>query len=156
MRLGKTLKITALAVLLGAFGAIATVVGILMFGGPSMESGSTLVGGKVTLVVDRMGPVRIGAYIVELAEGGFALVDAGMDPEAKAVLAALNKRGAHAGDVRAVFVTHAHDDHFGGAHRCYVGKPRRASHYHDGPYRGASNSGLDDTRVYVGVDIYRH
>jgi glyoxylase-like metal-dependent hydrolase (beta-lactamase superfamily II) len=115
MRLARALKVTVLTVLLLAFGAVAAVVGLLMFGGAPMENGSTLADGKVTLVVDRMGPVRIAVYIITLADGGVALVDAGNDPEGKAILSALKQRGLGAADVRAVFVTHAHGDHAGAA-----------------------------------------
>ena len=114
MRLGKLLKFTVLAILVIAIGVVGAVVGILMFGGPPMQDGAKFADGKVTLVIERMGPVRIGAYVIDLDGGGFALVDAGMDPGGKAVLSALSSRGARASDVVAVFVTHAHGDHSGG------------------------------------------
>lgn len=115
MRIAKAFKITALLVLLLIAGLVFGVVGLLMFGGPPMQNGSTFADGKVTLVVDRMGPVRIGTYIVALAEGGFVLVDSGMDPDIHAIRKSLKDRGGDVDDVRAVFVTHAHDDHAGGA-----------------------------------------
>jgi glyoxylase-like metal-dependent hydrolase (beta-lactamase superfamily II) len=46
---------------------------VLMYGGPTMKDGMMLAEGKVTLTVDHMGPVRIAAYLVELADGGYAL-----------------------------------------------------------------------------------
>lgn len=114
MRLRRTLAIAGISILLTVLAALAVVVGVLMFGGAPMKSGAAYADGRVALVVDRMGPVRIAAYVVALADGGFALVDAGMDPEARAVRAQLSARGAQPGDVRAVFITHAHDDHAGG------------------------------------------
>jgi hydroxyacylglutathione hydrolase len=113
MRLAKALKVTVLTIVLLALGVAVLVVGVLMFGGARLKNRSTLADGHVTVIVDRMGPVRICAYIVDLADGGFALVDTGMDPDAKAIRAALKDRGAGTGEVRAVFVTHAHDDHAG-------------------------------------------
>lgn len=113
--MGRALKIAALVAGLLVAVAIAVVVGVLMYGGPPMEDGARLGDGKVTLTVSHMGPVRIAAYVVELADGGYALVDAGIDPKAEAIVAALQQRGAKPEDVHAVFLTHAHDDHFGGA-----------------------------------------
>ena len=114
MKFNRVIKFTLLTVVLITLGAVAAVVGVLMFGGPPMDSGSTLADGRVTLAVDRRGPVRIGAYVVELADGGYALVDTGMDPAAGEILSILEGRGASASDVRALFLTHAHGDHAGG------------------------------------------
>lgn len=115
MGVGRFLKIAVLVAGVLVAVAIAGVVGVLMYGGPPMDDGARLGDGKVTLTVGHMGPIRIAAYLVELADGGYALVDAGIDPKAEAIIAALHRRGAKVEDVHAVFLTHAHDDHFGGA-----------------------------------------
>jgi glyoxylase-like metal-dependent hydrolase (beta-lactamase superfamily II) len=76
----------------------------------------TLADGTVTTVVtDYFGPVAIGAYLFDLKDGGIGLIDAGSDPSAKAILAALARSGKSAADVRAIFLTHQHADHIGGA-----------------------------------------
>lgn len=81
-----------------------------------LTDGERLADGMVTTVVtDYFGPVAIGAYLFDLKDGRVGLVDAGSDPAAKAILAALARRGKSAADVRAVFLTHQHADHAGGA-----------------------------------------
>lgn len=58
------------------------------------------------------GPVN--AYLVELAEGGYCLVDTGVDsPEGRAAL--LAGLGPLVPELRQIFVTHGHVDHFGAA-----------------------------------------
>lgn len=59
----------------------------------------------------------VSAYIVPLDATHVALVDCGMDPEAKALLAELTSRGFSADSVQAIFVTHRHGDHVGGCER---------------------------------------
>lgn len=61
------------------------------------------------------GPVS--AYIVTVDEHRVALVDCGMDPDAKTLLAELARRGHAADDVEAIFLTHRHADHAGGCDR---------------------------------------
>lgn len=93
--------------------AVAVVAALTLVGAPLVD-GATLADGRVALVVERHGPVRIVVHLVALADGGVALVDAGMDPRAAAVRAALRARGLDDDAVRAVLVTHAHDDHAAG------------------------------------------
>jgi glyoxylase-like metal-dependent hydrolase (beta-lactamase superfamily II) len=113
MRPGRAVATVGVTIVAIAVAAAILVVCVLMFGGAPMKNGAAYADGKVTLVVDRLGPIRIAAYIVQLADGSLALVDTGMDPEAGAIRAELSRHGARAGDVRALFLTHAHDDHAG-------------------------------------------
>lgn len=81
-----------------------------------LNDGEKLAAGNVTTVItDYFGPVAIGAYLFNLRDGGVGLIDAGSDPEAKAIVAALSSAGKTAADVRAIFVTHQHADHIDGA-----------------------------------------
>jgi glyoxylase-like metal-dependent hydrolase (beta-lactamase superfamily II) len=72
-------------------------------------------GAVTTIVTGYFGPVAIGAYLFELSDGSVGLVDAGTDSTAMSIRAALTKIGKDTVDVRAIFFTHAHDDHAGGA-----------------------------------------
>lgn len=58
------------------------------------------------------GFVSVG--VIDVGGGKIALVDAGSDPEGKAILAELSRRGASPDAVSAIFVTHGHRDHTGG------------------------------------------
>lgn len=80
-----------------------------------LEDGARLANGAVTTVVTgHFGPVAIGAYIFELGDGTVGLIDAGDDREARAIRTALARLGKRDTDVRAIFITHAHDDHTSG------------------------------------------
>ena len=59
----------------------------------------------------------VAAYVVPLAEGGVALVDAGNHPDGAALLAGLKRWGAAPEDVRAILLTHGHPDHTGACAR---------------------------------------
>ena len=66
-------------------------------------------------------PVAVGvlaapsyAWIVKTEHGAF-LVDAGMDPKAEEILAELKLQGIAKEAVHTILLTHAHDDHWGGA-----------------------------------------
>ena len=93
---------------------VAAVLAVFRFGALPLDHGTKLAGGRVEAVVEELGPVAIGSYLITLENGGYALVDAGMDSEALAIRTVLQRRGAEAGDMRAIFVTHAHGDHMGG------------------------------------------
>ena len=106
-----------LAVALAAI-LVAVLAGIVLavfsLGALPLEDGTMLGGGCVEAVTEGWGPVTIGSYLIALNEGGFALVDAGMDPHGGAIRSALKARGAEPRDVRYIFITHAHGDHIGG------------------------------------------
>ncbi len=103
----------ALVIFLGAVGAIYAV---LRFGVLPLHDGTTLGDGSVTTVVSgTFGPIAIGAYTVTLADGGVALIDAGMDENGTAIRNALARMGKVPADVRAIFFTHGHNDHVTGA-----------------------------------------
>jgi glyoxylase-like metal-dependent hydrolase (beta-lactamase superfamily II) len=57
----------------------------------------------------------VACYVVDLTEREVALVDACIDPAAKALLAALGRRGLGPDSVRAILLTHGDRDHIRGA-----------------------------------------
>ena len=96
--------------------AIGALFAFMKFSVLPLNDGEKLADGAVTTIVtDYFGPVAIGAYLFDLNDGGVGLVDAGSDSTAHAILATLARMGKSSGDVRAIFLTHEHADHIGGA-----------------------------------------
>src|SRR5580700_4008547 len=95
-------------VVTGLFGALyySTV------GGKSRIADGFAPAPDVRVVKD--GFVALG--LVDVADKKVALIDSGMDPDGKAVLAELARRGLGADAVVAIFMTHGHSDHTSGAH----------------------------------------
>jgi glyoxylase-like metal-dependent hydrolase (beta-lactamase superfamily II) len=109
----KRLTLPVLLVTLALLAALCAglVVGLrsLLEGGEPMTEDPALAGGRVERVIDRY----TSAWIVEGTES-VLLVDAGMDPAAPGILAALARRGREPTDVQAIVLTHGHGDHIGG------------------------------------------
>jgi glyoxylase-like metal-dependent hydrolase (beta-lactamase superfamily II) len=53
----------------------------------------------------------VSAFMIDVAPGKIALVDAGHDSSGKAILAALARRNLTPASVTAIFLTHGHGDH---------------------------------------------
>lgn len=89
---------------------LVVAVVLMSRGQQPLVDGQELADGRVTIAVDGF----IAAYLVDLANGEVALIDATMDTSAAAIRNALQRHGKSAADVRAIFVTHGHGDHIGG------------------------------------------
>lgn len=103
-----------------ALGGGAVVVGMLGLGGliASMFGGLVpLVDGAVVGSLTTVKDGYVAAFIGHAADGSVFFIDAGQDPEAEALLAALASEGKTAADVAAILITHGHTDHIGGCRR---------------------------------------
>lgn len=58
----------------------------------------------------------VGVGVLDAGDKQVALVDCGVDPAGKAILAELSTRGLTAASVSAIFLTHGHGDHTAGCH----------------------------------------
>jgi glyoxylase-like metal-dependent hydrolase (beta-lactamase superfamily II) len=92
---------------------LAVVIGGLWFTifGPNSPIADGPIADGVVSVKDSYA----SAYIVDAGPGKVALIDAGKDKSAEAILAALRKKGLTADAVVAIFLTHGHPDHTAGA-----------------------------------------
>lgn len=102
-----------LIVLLTLLLTLVVAVWFIMRGMHPLENGQRLAEGRIETIADGF----IGCYIVDLSNGKLALVDAGFDPEGKAIIDALEQRGQAEEEVVAIFLTHGHGDHIAGALR---------------------------------------
>jgi len=104
-----------LFVILGVVGvlvfAAAAFLGLAIYGSNPLLPGARLADGRIEILSDGIAAI----YLVELEEGGLALIDAGFDAEAKAIKSALDERGREASAIEAIFITHGHGDHIAGA-----------------------------------------
>ncbi|GEJ55713.1 MBL fold metallo-hydrolase [Anaeromyxobacter diazotrophicus] len=104
-RLLRWVGLAALLVVL----CLAAIVFASFRGLSGIEDGRKLEG--VEVVRDGI----VACYLVDLGPGEVALVDACNDASARAIRAALARRGLGAGAVKAVFLTHGDADHIRGA-----------------------------------------
>jgi glyoxylase-like metal-dependent hydrolase (beta-lactamase superfamily II) len=107
--LKRGLKIAAV-VLLILVGTPVALIASAFVGTSAIEDGVEV--GGVRVVKD--GFVSLG--VVDLGGGKVALIDAGNDPEGKAILAELARRKLGPEAVEAVLLTHGHRDHLAGCH----------------------------------------
>lgn len=91
---------------------VVVLLWLIFRGAMPLQDGVQLADGNVIAVVDDSHqPFPVVAYLFRLQDGDFGLVDAGNDPTAVAILAALARLGENRDSVRAIFFTHGHGDH---------------------------------------------
>jgi glyoxylase-like metal-dependent hydrolase (beta-lactamase superfamily II) len=77
-------------------------------------SNRPIVAGPLAPGVETIQDGFVSAFMLDVAPGKVALVDAGHDKSGKAILMALARRGMGPSAVSAIFLTHGHGDHTAG------------------------------------------
>lgn len=108
--LKRVLKVVGLLLLIPLL-ALVALFAVMFVGNPEIPDGRELEG-FARLLKDSH--VTVG--VLDAGDGTVALIDAGVDPEGKLLLAELKRRGLGPEAVKAIFLTHGHVDHISGCH----------------------------------------
>jgi len=108
----RTKRIVLIAVIV-VLAIVAVPVGIMIsaFAGNSAIPDGLQINPNARLIKDGF----VDVTMIDLGNGTVALIDAGNDTGAKAILAELQRRGFGAEAVSAILLTHGHSDHMNGA-----------------------------------------
>ena len=106
----RALKVVALVVVVLLLGVVA-VLAMTFMGRRPLADGQTVSG--MTVVADGFSSVAV----IPISDGRVALVDAGQDQEAGAIIVELRRRQLGPEAVSMILLTHGHPDHIGGVRR---------------------------------------
>ena len=106
----KRVLAASVLILLVVVGGLAAAIGSAFAGNAPLEDGRTYGDGSVITVVDGY----VSCALLDAGDGRYVLVDACQAPDAAAIRAALQARGADLEAVALILLTHGHSDHTGG------------------------------------------
>ncbi len=112
MKLIKRILLALAAVVVLLVLVVGGVIASAFLGNDPLPESAELPGGA-RLIKDGF----VAAFVLPAGGNDVALIDCGNDPDAKAILAELKRRGSDRESVKEIFLTHGHGDHTAGCHQ---------------------------------------